>query len=446
MALPFSLPSPQIPPKFSDSRYHLIYQALVGNVEQLYKHYLPTWKVHNNNAVEEDEHDDLLVGINSSLRSLEESENSFAHHGIHKAFHTLRKVVVGTKKSGHCGFFSLPAILQGYLRFREHNEPIMAKCFILHAIRHAKQKFKAKHPFVRVLVNLQHIRRIQELQEYQAIREAQNVQYLEDLMQANFEELKVIIYAAYFTCIEVTKQRLGAQNISYLQLWGDFVVYGDNSSASDALDVIQQAVRTCEEDNSECDDHTMTLLGMKLYVQQSIPSWTKEAEATALDMVRRLDSRVRKTGIDLEGDMLIIWKDLRHTLGNFQHARKEYAVAIWYLEVYLEKGVEDDRDIFALKLLEEWYSDWGDDAKALKVRERRIYEEKRQTTGVLVDAFSNEFLYDASDKGTWEYGSENGGRLSNESTVVGEVEPQNVLDAETCKVLDDGMAEVDLSH
>lgn len=427
--------SSRLPAKFNHSRYHCTHDALIRSVEQLYITHLPKWKVHNHLHVEEDEHDDLLVGIGVSLCCLEESNNSFAHQGIHKAFHTLRKVV-GTKKSEDCGFFSLPAILQAYLKLRKHNELIMAKFFLLRAIKYAKQKFNLGHPFVRVLVYLQRLRRIQELQEDQESRQVHTLQYLEALMQANFQELQIVIFHAYWTCIKVTK-RLGNHNMSYLQLWGDFVAYGDESSARDLLDHIQQAVRHCDEQNREYDDYTMTLLGMNLYVLQTTPSMINEAEATALDMVRRLDKRVAETGKELEGDMLITWKDLRHTLGNFHHARKEYRTATMYLEIYLEKGVEDERDLFALKRLEEWYSDLGDPTEVARVREWRLCEEKKQMAGVIIETFSNEDL-EESDQGT--LGSDDG-NLSNEETVVGELEQHHVFKAGMCAVSENGMAE-----
>jgi hypothetical protein len=54
---------------------------------------------------------------------------------------------------------------------------------------------------------------------------------------------------------------------------------------------------------------------LTLYLLQTIPSMWREAEKVAMNMLCRV---IRKTQLDkVAGKLLITWKDLKHTLGDF---------------------------------------------------------------------------------------------------------------------------------
>jgi hypothetical protein len=76
----------------------------MGSIEQ------GIWQVKNQFVVQEDIHDDLLVGVASTLRNFESQEPDIGRMGIRKAFMTLEKVVAD------CGLFSLITIWESFLR------------------------------------------------------------------------------------------------------------------------------------------------------------------------------------------------------------------------------------------------------------------------------------------------------------------------------------------
>jgi hypothetical protein len=153
----------------------------------------------------------------------------------------------------------------------------------------------------------------------------------------------------------------------------------DNSSASEtkqAVDSFRTLILRSEKDNGVDDDFTLEILGLSLYVLQSTNSTAAEAELVALDMFRRVNRRLQ-TGEKLEGSLLIMWKDLKHTLGNFCYARGELQAAVSHVEGCLIHGVVDHRDSIALKSLEEWYAELGKLDEAERVRQLRISSSQR---------------------------------------------------------------------
>jgi hypothetical protein len=76
----------------------------MGSIEQ------GIWQAKNQFVVQEDIHDDLLVGVASTLRNFESQEPDIGRMGIRKAFMTLEKVVAD------CGLFSLITIWESFLR------------------------------------------------------------------------------------------------------------------------------------------------------------------------------------------------------------------------------------------------------------------------------------------------------------------------------------------
>ena len=366
----------------------MYYRSLLASLEALYIVQLPKWKVHNKREVEEDDHDDLLVGIGSSLRDLDDVDKAFAHQGILRAFQTLKKVV-GTKKSQDCGFFSLPAIWHAYLRLRGENQYRMAKAFLFYASQYAMQRFGAHHPFVRALVLLQDAQRFEEVEEVRV---------------ADSQHLKHIVSNAYWNYIQAAKQ-LGDDNITYLSLWADFVVYMNPSTAGQLLYQLRRAVRVSDEHNVEHDEYTMKLLGMILYVLQSTRSMTVEAEQAAVDLVGRLDRKEQP----LEGEDVVTWKDLMHTLGDFNFKRGDLETAVGFMELSVSLGIVDGRDLYSLQKLEEWYTGLGNVGEASRVKKLRLCEEDIQLSGVVMEIISTEDLVAASDQVTLGSNSVDGG-------------------------------------
>jgi hypothetical protein len=305
------------------------------------------WKITNQCEVQEDIHDDLLVGVATALRNFESLGPKFGGMGMMKAFKTLEKVVAD------CGLFSLPTIWESFLRMIRKGHPQLAKLFLSHALQWSIQKSRYEHnhnPFVQALVGL---RKIEKRHPHM---------------------LEQVIFCAYRSCIDHVMEKFSSFHLTTLSLWGDFVVYVDNSSASDtkeAVDSFRLATQRSEADNGSEDDYTLEILGLMVYVLQSRESMAEEAERVALDMLCRVNRRV-EAGEKLEGNLLILWKDLRHTLGNFCHARGDLSKAVMYLEDYLSHGVVDDRDAFALEHLEEWYAKLGKLDEAQRVRQWRI--------------------------------------------------------------------------
>ncbi len=305
------------------------------------------WKITDQCKVQEDIHDDLLVGVANALRDFESLGPKFGGMGMRKAFKTLEKVVAD------CGLFSLPAIWESFLRMIRKGHPQLAELFLSQALQWSIQKFRYEHnhnPFVQALV---------------ALRKTE---------KSHPHMLEQVIFRAYRSCIDHVIKKLSSFHLTTLSLWADFVVYVDSSSASEikeTVDNFRLATQRSEADNGLEDDYTLEILGLMLYVLQSRESMAEEAERVALDMLCRVNRRV-EAGEKLEGNLLILWKDLRHTLGKFCRARGDLSEAVMYLEDYLSHGVVDDRDTFALQQLEEWYAELGKLDEAQRVQQWRI--------------------------------------------------------------------------
>ena len=227
-----------------------------------------------------------------------------------------------------------------------------AKKFLSHALRLSilRCHYGRNHPFVQVIAGLLEIERTEP------------------------HMLEQVIFLAYRSCIGHVTEKLSSFHLTTLSLWSDFVAYLDSSSASEikeAVDIFRRQIRRSEEDNGLDDDYTLELLGLLLYVLQSTESMAKEAELLALDMLCRVNRRLQ-AGEELEGSLFILWKDLRHTLGKFCHAKGDLRTAVMHLEDYLRYGVVDGRDALALEHLEEWYAQLGEQNDARRVRQWRI--------------------------------------------------------------------------
>jgi hypothetical protein len=84
-----------------------------------------------------------------------------------------------------------------------------------------------------------------------------------------------------------------------------------------------------------------------------------------------------RAGEKLEGSLLIKWKDLNHTLGNFCHDKGDLRAAAMHMEESLVHGIVDDRDTLTLKNLEEWYVELGELSEAERVHQLRISSSQR---------------------------------------------------------------------
>lgn len=329
--------------------------AMLFNAKELYLSYFSQkkWKVAHEREVEEDIHDDLLVGVATSLRnydSLGQSGLPISFEGMRQAFQVLEKVV-GVRKGADCGLFSLPAIWESFLRMIRKQKPDLAASFLSQAVQLAKLKFGKDHPFAQVLLILQKIQ-------------------MEDSQQ-----LADVIFTVYRSCIEHVENNLGSFHLTTLSLWGDFVVYLDGSSINQtraAVDNIRRGIRKSETENGPDHAYTLELLGLTLYVLQSDLTMAEEAEEVALDMLQRVERIKANAGGKLEGDLLITRKDLKHTLGTLRHNQKDYENAIEYLEEFFYNEVMDGRDTFALQKLEECYTSLGELEKAEIIQKRRM--------------------------------------------------------------------------
>ena len=327
------------------------FAAILSQVRNLYLGSIEQekWQVKNRFVVEEDIHDDLLVGVGTALRDFDSQkwqECVIGGMAIRKAFVALEKVVV------NCGLFSLPSIWESYLRMIRKGRREIARMFLLHVLQISKDmaSYTSNHPFVQVIRGL--------------LR----------LEKTDPDMLKHVILCAYRSCIDHVAQKLTLSHLTTLSLWSDYVVYMDNSSASEtkqAVDSFRSLILKSENDNGVDDDFTLEILGLSLYVLQSTDSTAAEAELVALDMFCRVNRRI-KSGEKLEGSLLILWKDLKHTLGNFCYAKGERRAAVRHLEECLVHGVVDDRDFIALKSLEEWYDELGELGEAERVHQLRI--------------------------------------------------------------------------
>ena len=331
------------------------FDSILFNVKNLFINSIDEkiWKVFDNNVVEEDIHDDLLVGVAMALRNYTSLGTDIGFEGIKKAFRTLEKVVAD------CGPFSLPAIWESYLRMIRKGRGEFANSFLLQALKLAIKRFGynskvQNHPFVEALVGLWNI---------------------EKMVKTDRAQLEHVIFRAYRSCIEHTKEKLGPDNLTALCLWGDFVVYLDGSSTNETQAVVQsirRGVECAELEHGWDGDHTIELLGLTLYVLQSDPTMAEEAEKVALDMLPRINQRQEKAGGTLEEDLRIKSKDLKHTLGTFRKEKEDYKMAISFLQDFFHEEVEDERDTLALQMLEECYEKLGEQAAARTVRQRRM--------------------------------------------------------------------------
>jgi hypothetical protein len=147
------------------------------------------WKVANRHVIQEDEYDDLLVGIANSLTDLKSLSPELGRLGLEKAFRMLDKVV------GDCGLFTLRAIWVSYLRILRYGRPDIARYFLAEALQLARQKLLCDDPLVRALIWLRQV-------------EITNPDMLED-----------VIIRAFRHCISHVRNELTSSLLTTLQLW-----------------------------------------------------------------------------------------------------------------------------------------------------------------------------------------------------------------------------------
>jgi tetratricopeptide (TPR) repeat protein len=340
----------------SKTEFDKILTAILAKVTDLYASYpaQKKWKVEKQREVEEDIHDDLLVGVAASLRNYTSLSPEVGYKGFQKALRTLEKVV-GVGEGADCGLFSLPAIWVSFLRMVRNQRPDWAREFLLLASKLAIDKFGREHPFAQVLLNIQQVWRKEP------------------------GRLEEVVFTAYRRCIADVKKELGPLNLTYLSLWGDYVVYLDGRSTNETqavVDEVRSVIKIIEEekesDGGQDGDYTLELFGLTLYVLQSAPTMADEAEKVAEELLLRVNQRRVKAGGKLEGKLFITWKDLRQTLGTFCQEKEDYHRAIGYLEDFLSHEIVDERDALALEKLEKCYLSLGRDYDARKVWQRRM--------------------------------------------------------------------------
>jgi hypothetical protein len=350
-----------IPASMSKTGIDKLVGTILVHVGDLYVSYhaQAKWKVTKQREVEEDIHDDLLVGVSTTLRSYRSLSPAVGDKGFQEALHTLEKVV-GVREGADCGLFSLPAIWESFLRMIRNKRPDLAGKFLLKALQLALERFGYLHPFVQVLFTV-----------LQVWREEPG-------------QLEEVIFKAYRSCIAYVKEKFGAFNLTYLSLWGDYVVYLDGKSTNETqavVDSIRSLIKIIEEekgpDGGKDGDYTLELLGLTLYVFQSSPTMVEEAEKVAKDMLLRVNRRVAKAGGELEGNSFILRKDLSHTLGTFCQKKEDYHQAITYLKDFLNYEIVDGRDIIALEKLEECYFLVGREDEAKQVWKWRMDSSQR---------------------------------------------------------------------
>lgn len=148
----------------------------------------------------------------------------------------------------------------------------------------------------------------------------------------------------------------------------------------------------------------------------------EEAEKVALDMLCKVNRRAQ-THTKLDGNLLIIWEDLKHTMSDFCHAKRDDNMTVIHLEDYLKHGVADGRDIIVLEKLEECYKLLRKPNEANRVRRWReesswIMSQENYTVPPVGEKFENDRQ---ERKGGGEYGDER----SSEGAVVDEAEKRN---------------------
>jgi hypothetical protein len=321
---------------------------ILSQVENLYLGSMKRerWQVKDPFLVQEDQHDDLLVLVGTALLNFDSQENGTAWAVLRKAFVTLDKVVADR------GVFSLPMIWESSRRMIRKGHPDLASKFLAHAWEFARTKARdePRDPFVLVLAGLREVEKTHP------------------------ERLEDVILKAYSSCIQHVLQKLTSNNLTALTLWSDFVVYMDHRGArevSQAADHLQTKIQQSELDNDMDDDKILEVRGLSLYVLQTTPETAGEAEEVALDMLCRVNRRLQK-GEKLEGDLRILWKDLKHTLGNFCYHKGELRAAVVHMGECLIYGIEDDRDVLTLRNLEEWHTELGELDEAERVRNVRL--------------------------------------------------------------------------
>jgi hypothetical protein len=101
----------EIPASMSKTGIDKLISTILDHVGNLYNSYhaQAKWKVTKQREVEEDIHDDLLVGVSTTLRSYRSLSPAVGDKGFQEALQTLEKVV-GVGEGADCGLFSLPAI------------------------------------------------------------------------------------------------------------------------------------------------------------------------------------------------------------------------------------------------------------------------------------------------------------------------------------------------
>jgi hypothetical protein len=160
-----------------------------------------------------------------------------------------------------------------------------------HSWQYTRPATKFHNPFVRVINGLLWVEKI------------------------DLQMLEQVIFCAYRICIDHVIQKLSSSHLATLSLWSDFVVYVDNSSASEtkqAVDSFRDVIQRSEEDDGVDDDFTLEILGLTLYVLQSTQSTTAEAELVALDMLRRVNRRAK-------------WREIRGDSAHLVERSKTYS-------------------------------------------------------------------------------------------------------------------------
>jgi hypothetical protein len=421
-----------IPAPIRDTEFNELMNIILNNVKDLYISYPAQnkWKVQKQREVEEDIYDDLLVGVAASLRNSSSLSRAVGNKGFQKALQMVGKVV-GVGEGADCGLFSLPAIWISFLRMIRDKRPDWARKFLSLALKLARQKFGRKHPFVQVLLNLQRI------------------------WKKDPEQIKEVVLAAYGRCIEDVKEELGAFHLTYLSLWGDFVVYLDGRSVHDTQTLvkdIRSVIKIVEEEKGPeggpNGDYTLELLGLTLLVLQSAPSsptMTDQAEKVAEELHRRLDERKEEAGGQLEGNLFTTWKDLRQLLGTFCQDKKNYHHAIGFLEEFLRFEIEDERDALALEKLEKCYLAVGRDDAAKDVRQRRMEISEILLRKTEKGAAEGEKGADYHEKTHEEDGGDvNGAEGSSEATVVNQADESNKENLEEHIANEFGDSEVEI--
>jgi tetratricopeptide (TPR) repeat protein len=398
----------------SSTEFDGLLTTILSKVGDLYISYpaQKKWKVEKQREVEEDIHDDLLVSVAASVRNYSSLSPEVGYTGFQKALHTLEKVI-GVGEGADCGLFSLPAIWVSFLRMVRSQRSDWAREFLSLALKLATQKFGCEHPFMQVLLNLQMV----------WIKEP--------------GQLEEVVFAAYRKCIAELKEKLGAFNLTYLSLWGDYVVYLDGRSTNETqamVDNIRSLIKLLEEetgsDSGPDGDYTLELLGLTLYVLQSAPTMADKAEKVAKELLLRVNQRKIKAGGKLEGDLFITWKDLRHTLGTFCQEKKDYYQAIDYLKDFLSHEIVDERDALALEKLEKCYLSLGRDEDAKKVWQRRMDTcqrllQKTEIEPVESEKVANDDYGERDDDDCGDVSEEEGG---SEATAVSQAEGSNEED------------------